>query len=176
MTHPDILSARDLVASLGLHISATAPETQNAAYGASVSEVGCGRVRFRVGKRTPAKPGLFVSVWQRAGDGSTEPFAAEDGIDLLVITVGEESWVGQFVFPRHALVEHGIVSVAGRGGKRGFRVYPPWSATQNEQSRNSQKWQSAYFLDLENIDSRLARSLYEPILPSTVPSHNSDMR
>ncbi|MFD3458779.1 MepB family protein [Nocardia fluminea] len=176
MTHPDILSARDLVASLGLHISATAPETQNAAYGASVSEVGCGRVRFRVGKRTPAKPGLFVSVWQRAGDGSTEPFAAEDGIDLLVITVGEESWVGQFVFPRHALVEHGIVSVAGRGGKRGFRVYPPWSATQNEQARNSQKWQSAYFLDLENIDSRLARSLYEPILPSTVPSHNSDMR
>ena len=176
MTHPDLRSARDPIVSLGLHISATESETQNAAYGASVSEVGCGKVRFRVGKRTPAKPGLFVAVWQRAEDGSTEPFAAEDDVDLLVITVGEHSRVGQFVFPRHALVEHGIVSVAGRGGKRGFRVYPPWSATQNKQAQNSQKWQSAYFLDLENTDPRLARSLYEPILPSAVPSHNGDVR
>ncbi|MFC9660479.1 MepB family protein [Nocardia sp. NPDC127606] len=176
MTHPDILAARNLIALLGLNISATVPETQNAEYGASVAEVGRGSVRFRVGKRTPTKPGLFVSVWQRAGDGSTEPFAAEDGIDLWVITVREETRVGQFVFPRNALVEHGIVSVAGRGGKRGFRLYPPWSATRNKQAQKSQQWQSAYFLDLENVDRQLARTRYEPILAPFVASHNGDAR
>ncbi|MFC9473488.1 MepB family protein [Nocardia sp. NPDC056952] len=176
MTHPDLLAARNLIASLGLDMSATVPETQNAEYGAFVAEAGCGSVRFRVGKRTPAKPGLFVTVWQRAQDGSTEPFAVEDGVDLLVITVREESRAGQFVFPRSALVEHGIVSVAGRGGKRGFRLYPPWSATRNKQAQKSQRWQSAYFLDLENIDRQRARHLYEPILPPFVPSHNGDAR
>ncbi|MGW0323757.1 MepB family protein [Nocardia sp. NPDC003183] len=176
MTHHELLAARTLIAQLGLDMSATVPETQNAEYGASVAEVGRGSVRFRVGKRTPAKPGLFVSVWQRAEDGSTEPFAVEDGVDLLVITVREESRVGQFVFPRNALVEHGIVSVAGRGGKRGFRLYPPWSATRNRQAQQSQQWQSAYFLDLDNADRRRARNLYEPILPPFVPSHKGDAR
>ncbi|MFC8383665.1 MepB family protein [Nocardia sp. NPDC057272] len=176
MTHPDLLAARNLIASLGLDMSATVLETQNAEYGASVAEAGRGWVRFRVGKRTPAKPGLFVTVWQRAEDGSTEPFAVEDGVDLLVITVREESRAGQFVFPRSALVEDGIVSVAGHGGKRGFRLYPPWSATRNKQAQKSQRWQSAYFLDLENIDRQRARHLYEPILPPFVPSHNGDAR
>ncbi|MFD6397054.1 MepB family protein [Nocardia sp. NPDC060249] len=176
MTHPDILAARNLIAALGLSISATVPETQNAEYGASVAEVGRGAVRFRVGKRTPAKPGLFVSVWQRAEDGSTEPCAVEDGVDLLVITVREESRAGQFVFPRNALVEHGIVSVAGRGGKRGFRLYPPWSVTRNKQAHKSQQWQCAYFLDLDNVDPQHARNLYEPILPPAVPSHSGNAR
>ena len=48
---------------------------------------------------------------------------------------------------RHASAEHGITSVAGAGGKRGFRVYPPWSPTDNAQAIRTQKWQGAYFLD-----------------------------
>lgn len=174
--HPDIDEARNVITLLGLNISATVAEAQNAEYGAMVSEVGRGSIRFRVGKRTPAKPGLFVSVWRRAQDGSTEPFAAEDDVDLLVITAREESRFGQFVFPHNALVEHGIVSVAGGGGKRGFRLYPPWSATENKQAQKSQKWQSAYFLDLENLDPQLARNLYEPLLPRSTASHNGDAR
>ncbi|MGY0498710.1 MepB family protein [Nocardia sp. FBN12] len=164
--HPDVLAARSLITLLGLDMSAAVPEVENAEYGAFVSRVGHGTVRFRVGKRTPAKVGLFVSVWQRADDGSTQPFADEDGVDLLVITVREEPRVGQFVFSRNALVEHGIVSVAGRGGKRGFRLYPPWSVTENKQAHRSQKWQSAYFLDLENLDMRQAENLYVPVRPS----------
>ncbi|MFD3701840.1 MepB family protein [Nocardia sp. NPDC058658] len=164
--HPDLIAARDLIDVLGLDLSAAIPEPDNAEYGAFVSEVGCGSVRLRVGKLTPTKVGLFVSVWQRAADGSTVPFAAENNPDLLVITVREGTRFGQFVFPRNALVDHGIVSVAGRGGKRGFRVYPPWSATQNNQARNSQNWQCAFFLNLdsENIDLPLARNFYGDVV------------
>lgn len=162
--HPDVAEARQLFSRLGVEFSDAVPETENAEYGAFVSRVGRASVRFRVGKLTPAKVGLFVTVWKRASDGSTEPCAAEDGIDLLVISVREGQHFGQFVFPKTALVEHGIVSVAGRGGKRGFRVYPPWSVTQNRQAMRSQKWQCGYFLALDDarkVDMRKARSLYD---------------
>lgn len=172
--HPDVAEARNLISALGLHISAAVPEVDNAEYGAVVSNVGGGSVRFRVGKQTPTKVGLFVSVWRRAEDGSTEPFAAEDGVDLLVITARTGPRIGQFVFPTSALVEHGIVSVAGRGGKRGFRVYPPWSQAANAQARRSQKWQCDYFLDLERMDSPTARNLYEPVCLPSGSSHNGE--
>ncbi|WP_446222139.1 MepB family protein [Nocardia sp. IBHARD005] len=164
--HPDVVEARILISDLGLEISPAVPEADNAEYGAFVSSVGRGSVRFRVGKQTPTKVGLFVSVWRRAEDGSTEPFAAEGGADLLVITARAEPRFGQFVFPKSALVEHGIVSVAGHGGKRGFRVYPPWSTAENKQARRSQEWQCGYFLDLEKIDPQAVRDLYEPVRPS----------
>lgn len=161
--HPDLLAARNLVTGLGLDSSAAIAEVDNADYGAVVSEVGSGTIRFRVAKRTPTKAGLFVSVWRRAADGSTEPFAVEDSVDLLVITVREGSRFGQFVFTPTALAEHGIVSVEGTGGKRGFRLYPPWSVTESEQARKSQQWQSAYFLDLEDLDLMRAENLYDPV-------------
>ncbi|WP_067844106.1 MepB family protein [Nocardia lijiangensis] len=170
--HPDVAEARLLFSHLGLEISAAVPETENAEYGAFVSSVGRGSVRFRVGKLTPTKVGLFVTVWKRAADGSTEPLAAEDSIDLLVITAREGRHFGQFVFPKAALVEHGIVSVAGRGGKRGFRVYPPWSATQNRQAMRSQKWQCDYFLELddgEKVDLQRAQRLYDMVYPTSGP-------
>lgn len=104
------------------------------------------RIRFRVGKLTPpTKVGLFVAVWRRAQNGSTEPFPAEDGIGLLVVTVREGSNMGHFAFPTSALVQHGIVSAKGVGGKRGFRVYPPWSEVSNRQAIRTQQWQCDYF-------------------------------
>lgn len=168
--HPDVAEARHLLGCLGFEFSAAVPEADNAEYGAFVSRVGRGSVRFRVGKLTPAKVGLFVTVWKRAPDGSTEPLTADDGIDLLVITAREGQRFGQFVFPEAALVEHGIVSVAGRGGKRGFRVYPPWSATQNSRAMRSQKWQCEYFLDLADarkVDLQKARGLYDVVQPTS---------
>ncbi|MFD3593085.1 MepB family protein [Nocardia sp. NPDC058640] len=174
--HPDVVAARNLIGVLGLDISAAIPESENAEYGACVAEVGRGSVRFRVGKLTPTKVGLFVSVWRRAVDGSTVPLAAESGADLLVITVREEARFGQFVFPKTALAEHGIVSVAGGGGKRGFRVYPPWSVTANKQARRSQRWQCAHFLDLDNIDLEIAQNLYEPVRPTPGSIHTDDPR
>ncbi|MFR9749564.1 MepB family protein [Nocardia sp. 004] len=175
----DVAEARRVLTGLGLECSAAVPETTNAEYGAFVSVVGRGSVRFRVGKLTPAKVGLFVAVWRRAADGSTEPFAGEDGVDLLVITVREGRCFGQFVFPNAALVEHGIVSVAGRGGKRGFRVYPPWSATANSQAMRSREWQCDYFLDLTDshiTDLPRAQRLYDMLLQptSSEAAHTAD--
>lgn len=166
--HPDVEEACRLFEWLGVEFSGAVTEATNSEYGAIVAEIGCGTARFRVGKVTPTKVGLFVTVWRRAGDGSTEPFAAEDGTDVLVVTVREGKRFGEFVFPTSALAEHGIVSTAGRGGKRGFRVYPPWSVTATGQASRSQAWQCEFFLDLHDarrIDLVRARRLYDLVWP-----------
>ena len=159
--HPDLVAVNQSVFHL-LDAPPSAPieEPDNAEYGAFTFTVGDRRVRSRAAKLTPTKVGLFVTVWRRAPDGSTQPFTAEDAPDLLLITVREGSQFGHFVFPRSALVEHNIVSKDGTGGKRGFRVYPPWSATVNAQATRTQAWQVRYFLDLNAVDLDRARSLY----------------
>ncbi|WP_342778286.1 MepB family protein [Streptomyces botrytidirepellens] len=65
--------------------------------------------------------------------------------------------------PRDVLCEHGIVSRGGSGGKRGFRVYPPWVTTTNRQASRTQAWQTKYFLDFTgdgSVDMARARVLY----------------
>ena len=164
--HPDVAESRSMLESLGLGMSmgAASPELDNAEYGAAVAQVGSAKVRYRVGKITPRKVGAFVAVWRRAPDGSTEPFPAADDIDLLVIAVREGLHFGQFVLPKAALVEHGIVSTAGRGGKRGFRLYPSWSVTTNTQAQRTQRWQSHYFLHLNQQGVALrARRLFNGV-------------
>lgn len=146
MTHPDVAQAIRLFALLGDGAQPAVAEADNGEYGAALTRVGAQTVRLRVGKLTPTKVGLFVAVWRRSTAGPTEPFPADD-VDLLVIITREGSHAGAFVFPRSALERHGITSVAGIGGKRGFRVYPPWSATDNGQAVRTQKWQGAYFID-----------------------------
>ena len=146
MTHPDVAQAIRLFALLGDSPQPAVAEADNGEYGAALTRIGARTVRLRVGKLTPTKVGLFVAVWRRSTAGPTEPFPADD-VDLLVITATEGRQAGQFVFPRSALVRHGITSVAGAGGKRGFRVYPPWSPTDNAQAIRTQKWQGAYFVD-----------------------------
>lgn len=164
VVHPDVLAALRLFDRLGLECSPAVAEPDNGEYGAAVSDVGRASARFRVGKLTPTKVGLFVTVWRRLPGGSTAPFPAEDNIDLLVVAAREGPHFGQFVFPKAALVEQGIISVDGVGGKRGFRVYPPWSATDNPQARRSQKWQCVFFLELGDgagVDLARARQLFQ---------------
>jgi hypothetical protein len=145
--HPDVTEALRVLSPPSGSPSTPAPEADNREYGAAVASLGQEQIRFRVGKLTPTKVGLFVAVWQRAQDGSTEPFPAEEGTDLLVITVREGARAGYFAFPRSALVKHGIASVNGSGGKRGFRVYPPWSEVSNRQAVRTQQWQCSYFTE-----------------------------
>ncbi|MDR6986985.1 hypothetical protein J2Y66_001455 [Paenarthrobacter nitroguajacolicus] len=143
--HPDVNEALRVLSQPSGSPSTPVPEADNHEYGAAVARLGRKQIRFRVGKPTPTKVGLFIAVWRRAQDGSTEPFPAEDGADLLVVTVREGTGAGYFAFPLSALVEHGIVSVNGSGGKRGFRVYPPWSKVSNRQAIRTQQWQCSYF-------------------------------
>ena len=163
MIHPDVSGAVARFAALGGHpessVADVSAEIDNTEYGAAVARIGSRRVRFRVGRVTPRKVGLFVAVWRRSATGSTEPFPADD-VDHLVILAREGQQGGQFVFPRSALQRHGIVSVANQGGKRGFRVYPPWSRTDNTQAVRTQAWQGAFFLNTsDGVDLERLREL-----------------
>ncbi len=54
----------------------------------------------------------------------------------------------KFIFPKSVLLKQDVLSINGKGGKRGIRVYPPWDATINRQAQKTQKWQREYFLDI----------------------------
>jgi hypothetical protein len=139
--HPDVARAGSV---LGLPVAALLQEAENSDYGAATGAKDGHVTRFRVARVTPKHPGLFVAVWRRAADGGTEPFAAGDQ-QRLVVVVREGERSGFFDFPTSALVDLGVVSVEGRGGKRGFRVYPPWSTAPNRRAELAQSRQCAHF-------------------------------
>ncbi|MET7713639.1 MepB family protein [Streptomyces sp. NPDC005407] len=162
----DFLSAKTLVYDPnGFSCSRPVPEAESAEYGAHEFTLDGFSVRFRVAKTTPTKAGQFVTVWKRSAGGPIQPFDAEDPVDLFVISTRDSHHFGQFVFPRDVLCERDVVSRNGSGGKRAFRVYPPWVTTTNRQARSSQAWQLDHFLHIQGdgpIDSARARALYHP--------------
>ena len=135
------------------HCSEPHADETNADYGAQLLMIDGVMARLRVGRVTPRKVGHFVAVWERASDGTTRPFPAEGGTELLLVIVRDGARLGMFTFPREALREHGILSVAGEGGKRGFRLYPPWAETTNAQARRTQQWQRRYFETISDAGS-----------------------
>ncbi|RKT09276.1 hypothetical protein BX285_6359 [Streptomyces sp. 1114.5] len=164
--HGDLLAAKASVYDpSGFACSLPVPEPESAEYAACAFTLDDRPVRFRVAKTTPTKVGQFVTVWQRSPEGPIRPFDADDGVDLFVISSHDDDGFGQFVFPREVLCERNIVSRNGSGGKRGFRVYPPWVTTTNRQARGTQAWQVHYFLNLGLdglADLTLAHALYHP--------------
>ncbi|MGH4035266.1 MepB family protein [Actinomycetota bacterium Odt1-20B] len=164
--HGDLLAAKALVYDpSGFACSLPVPEPESVEYAACGFTLDGRAVRFRVGKTTPTKVGQFVTVWQRSAQGPIRPFDADGGVDLFVISSRDDDGFGQFVFPREVLCERDIVSRNGSGGKRGFRVYPPWVTTTNRQARSTQAWQVDYFFHLGQdgpADLTRAHSLYHP--------------
>ncbi|MFI8457026.1 MepB family protein [Kitasatospora sp. NPDC085464] len=164
--HGDLLAVKESVYDpSGFACSQPVPEPESAEYAAHGFTLDGLSVRFRVAKTTPTKVGQFVTVWQRSEGGPIRPFDAEDGVDLFVVSSREGGHFGQFVFPREVLCERGVVSRGHAGGKRGFRVYPPWVTTTNRQARATQVWQVDYFLHLGGdgpVDRARAQALYHP--------------
>ncbi|MET9886117.1 MepB family protein [Streptomyces sp. NPDC006430] len=162
----DLLTAKALAYDpSGFTCSQPVPEAESAEYGACEFTLDGLSVRFRVAKTTPTKVGQFVTVWKRSASGPIRPFDAHDPVDLFVISTREGERFGQFVFPRDVLRARDIVSTDGSGGKRAFRVYPPWVTTTNRQARSTQTWQVEHFLRLpedEPIDLPRAHALYHP--------------
>lgn len=179
------LVVRELFTPLGLAVVSETAEPDNAEYGGTLVGVvsrgdlqtraagtgesaGAGsgessvtEVRVRSGKITPTKVGLFVTHWRRTADGTTGPYGVHDSADTLLVTAAENGphpARGVFVFDRASLVAHGIVERDGHGGKRGFRVYPPWSPTAPGQAARTQRWQVEHFVPLPLADGALGRA------------------
>lgn len=168
--HPALELARHLVyAPHGLVITNVVSEQESADYAGHSLRVDGLACRFRVAKTTPTKNGQFVTLWRRSKEGPIRPFGDGDDLDLVIVSVGSDEHSGQFVFPRRALVAHGILSRPGREGKRAFRVYPPWVATESAQAARTQRWQAEHFLELAPgrlSDGARVRELYGRTTPA----------
>lgn len=160
--HPDLLLAEQLVYKpCGLVIRNLKAEDESADYGAAEFTIDNRRIKFRVGKITPTKVGQFVTFWKRIDKGPIAPYDFNDPFDLLVVCVRAENHFGQFVFPKMALCEKGIVSTDQKEGKRAMRIYPPWDKTNNSQARKTQHWQLEYFVETsEQLPFDFARVQY----------------
>ncbi|MFI1652041.1 MepB family protein [Streptomyces avidinii] len=162
--HADLAAAKALVYDpCGFTCSQPVPEAESADYAAHTFTLDGRSVRFRAARTTPTKVGQFVTVWKRSPGGPIQPFDAADPVDLFVIGTRDGDHFGQFVLPMEALRRHGVVSTDGSGGKRAFRVYPPWVTTTNRQAGSAQAWQLDHFLHLPQdgrVDLDRARELY----------------
>jgi len=135
-------------AFLGLP-QAPVPEAESAEYGACRAELDGKRLVLRVAKTTPTKTGQFVTVWKRPHpDAEIAPLDDADPVDVVIIAVANDDGAqhGFFIFPRKVLLERGVMSRAGQGGKRALRVYPPWCAPESGQALRTQRWQGAWFV------------------------------
>lgn len=163
--HPDLLATKDWVYKPNhFHCSIPQAEVDNAEYGAYQFTLQQRRIKFRVAKITPTKIGQFVTVWKRVGKQPIRPYDALDPFDLLVISTRHGELFGQFVMPKSVLVQQGILSAAGKGGKRALRVYPPWDQTTSRQAQNTQHWQLRYFLEIPHhkpLDKARLQMLYQ---------------
>ena len=147
----------------GLHLSSLKLNSESVAYGACSYELDGLKIEHRTSKTTPTKSGQFVTIWKRSEEGITTPFDMSDDIDFVVITSRSGENLGQFIFPKAVLIEEGIFSQTGKGGKRGIRVYPPWDIAQSKQAVRTQSWQTKYFMTLKGdnaTDLDLVRQLF----------------
>lgn len=146
---------------LGAVLTEETPQPESKEYEALSFRLNGQLVCFRVARITPTKIGQFVSIWKRNNEGITAPYDETYAPEFLVICTRTKENLGQFVFPKSVLIEKGVFSKNGKGGKRGTRVYPPWDKVENKQAVKTQSWQTKYFLDLSSgLDLERARILY----------------
>jgi len=105
---------------------------------------------YRSAKTTPTKIGQFVTLWQRKPEGFIAPFDSSGNINGAIIHVHEKDKSSYFIFDRDTLIKQKIISQAGEGGKRGFRIYPKWTSPIAKAAIASQHWQLASFIDTNN--------------------------
>jgi hypothetical protein len=152
--HIDLRIAKELVYdNCGFDLTDPKLNFEGVEYGACSFGLNGKRIQHRVSKITPTKTGQFVTVWKRNKDGITEPFDISDDIDFLIITSRSGDNFGQFIFPKPVLADKGIITQAGKNGKRGIRVYPPWDIATNKQAEKTQSWQTKYFIAIKTDNS-----------------------
>lgn len=137
----------------GLTIENIQLNEESIEYGACSYQLNDTIIQHRVAKITATKIGQFVTIWKRNSDGITEPFNATDDFDCFIIVCIDIDKMGMFIFPKTVLIDNGIITKGNTIGKRGIRVYPSWDAAANNQAIRTQKWQSDYFIHLNNEDA-----------------------
>lgn len=115
--------------------------------------------KFRKSKITPKKVGQFVTLWKRNAEKQTEPFNETDDFDFYVFASEQNEKFGFFVFSKQVLIDKNILSTKFKEGKRGFRLYPSWTKTENKQAEKTQSWQTKYFIDLMNDENKNIENL-----------------
>jgi len=108
------------------------------------------RIKFRSAKITPKKIGQFVTLWKRDGNNTTVPYQDTDPFDYYFIFTEQDNHAGIFIFSKEILIQKNILSTTQKEGKRGFRIYPSWVETENEQAKKTQQWQMLHFIDFKN--------------------------
>lgn len=147
---------------INFQISDLHNEDEGINYDACQFELNGLNIISRSSKITPKKIGQFVTFWKRNEKGITEAFNETDKIDFYIVNVKTEENLGQFVFPISVLINKKIISTETQEGKRGFRVYPPYSKTSNKQAEKTQKWQINYYFEInKSIDVDEIINLYK---------------
>ena len=148
---------------LDLQISNLHIEKESQDYCAAQFNLNNLKIIFREAKITPTKIGQFVTFWKRIEQNPIQPFTTSDDFDLVIINTNTPTNSGQFVFPKSILEQKGYIQSLSKKGKLGFRVYPSWDKTANNQAQQTQNWQLNYFLEIP-IDLSKAKSLYSKSL------------
>lgn len=148
-TPGELARAIELYSKYDLNVTEIKIESESKEYDACRFMMNNKRILFRTAKTTPTKAGQFVTIWKRNSKGITQPFDATDAIDFVIISSREGKHFGQFIFPKSILLTKGILANGGKPGKRGIRVYPPWSVVTNKQANSTQSWQTKYFVNIE---------------------------
>jgi hypothetical protein len=169
-----VLAMRGLYMLAGVVVThAPQREQESSEYGACRFELDGRAVVFRVAKTTPTKIGQFVTLWKRpTPSDEIAPLDSDDGVDIVVVSVADTSRRGQFVFNQNALLKHGVMSRKGQGGKRGIRVYPPWTKPVAKGAIKTQQWQLLYFVALAPQDAVAAERLRQLIHTRRTDSPN----
>ncbi|GLR18003.1 MepB family protein [Portibacter lacus] len=149
-------------APCGFQISDIEIEKESKAYHACQFRMNDQNMVHRKAKITPKKVGQFVTLWKRGVSGETEPYCDTDEIDFILISVINDKRIGQFIFPKAALIQNKILTTNQRQGKRGFRVYPSWDDPQSKQAVKTQAWQIHYFIEFDiHQDLKIVKRLFQ---------------
>ncbi|MEB4615596.1 MepB family protein [Leucobacter sp. M11] len=141
----------------GIALGAVTPEPEAAGYAGGLVRVGARQLRIRTARLTPKKTGLFVAIWTRRADGSSGPVPGDDPSDGVLLFVAEGEHRGAFLVPGRGPDPLGLrANLDGSGGKRGVRLYPPWSQAESAQAGRSQHAQAPFFVPAGPLDPRTA--------------------
>jgi len=134
----------------GIELENVETEKESQEYSAHNFELNKQKVKFRMAKITPTKTGQFVTIWKRNENGITEPHNVDDVFEFYLIVTRQAERFGVFIFNKTVLSENRILTSKKGEGKRGIRVYPNWSVTENKQAQKTQNWQTKYFVEIGN--------------------------